>query len=37
MENLHLEILDENRKTIFTKLDAFKNDGYLAGGTALAL
>lgn len=37
MEKMHLEILDENRKTIFPKLAAFKNAGYLAGGTALAL
>lgn len=37
MEKMHLEILDENRKAIFAKLAAFKNAGYLAGGTALAL
>jgi hypothetical protein len=37
MEKMHLEILDEDRKAIFTKLAAFKNAGYLAGGTALAL
>lgn len=37
MENLHLEILDENRKNIFQKLAGFKKFGYLAGGTALAL
>lgn len=37
MENLHLEILDENRKLIFAEMVAFKKDGYLAGGTALAL
>jgi len=37
MEKTHLEILDENRKAILPKLAAFKNAGYLAGGTALAL
>jgi len=37
MEKMHLEILDEQRKAIFTKLAAFKGAGYLAGGTALAL
>ena len=37
MENLHFDILDENRKAIFKRLAAFKNVGYLAGGTALAL
>ena len=37
MENLHLEILDENRKAYFEKLAAFCDMGYLAGGTALAL
>lgn len=37
MEKMHLEILDEDRQAIFTKLAAFKSAGYLAGGTALAL
>ena len=37
MEKMHLEILDENRKAMVPKLSAFKNAGYLAGGTALAL
>jgi len=37
MEKIHLEILDEERRAIFTKLAAFKRVGYLAGGTALAL
>lgn len=34
---LHQEILDSQRKEVFTKLAAFKSDGFLAGGTALAL
>lgn len=34
---LHLEILDQERKEIFEKLKVFKNLGCLAGGTALAL
>jgi hypothetical protein len=37
MEKLHFEILDEERKTIFQKLAAFRSIGYLSGGTALAL
>lgn len=37
MQNLHLEILDQERKKIFQKLGAFSSVGYLSGGTALAL
>lgn len=37
MESLHLEILDNHRRTILPKLAAFKDVGYLSGGTALAL
>lgn len=36
-KELHLEILDDNRKEVFQKLSFFKDAGYLAGGTALAL
>ncbi|TSC86073.1 MAG: hypothetical protein G01um101416_723 [Microgenomates group bacterium Gr01-1014_16] len=37
MSKIHLEILDKPRQIIFSKLSGFKNFGYLAGGTALAL
>jgi hypothetical protein len=37
MSDLYLEILDPNRKQVFNQLAAFAPDGYLAGGTALAL
>jgi len=37
MEKLHLEIFNPKRKEIFDKLSAFREKGYLAGGTALAL
>lgn len=37
MSKIHLEIFDTNRLKIFKKLSAFIADGYLAGGTALAL
>ena len=37
MSSIHLEILDNKRKEAFYKLKAFKNKGYLAGGTALSL
>lgn len=37
MSKIHLEILDNDRLIVFNKLKAFKNEGYLAGGTALAL
>lgn len=34
---LHYEILNAERKAILPRLAAFRTDGYLAGGTALAL
>ena len=37
MEHLHLEILDDKRRSIFNQLAYFNTLGYLAGGTALAL
>jgi len=37
MSSIHPEILDEQRKNVWKKLKIFKNKGYLAGGTALAL
>lgn len=37
MSEIHLEILDKEKREVLTLLKAFKNDGYLAGGTALAL
>lgn len=37
MSELYLAILDTERKEIFSKLSNFKDKGYLAGGTALAL
>jgi hypothetical protein len=37
MEKLHLEILDQERSSVFQKLSAFRSSGYLSGGTALAL
>jgi len=37
MSSIHLEILDNDRRAIFKKLSNFKDRGYLAGGTALAL
>lgn len=37
MSKIHLELLDKNRQKIFSLLSSFKNYGYLAGGTALAL
>lgn len=37
MSKIHLDILDEPRKQIFSTLSYFKNEGYLSGGTALAL
>ena len=36
MSKIYLEILDNERRSIFNKLKAFENEGYLAGGTALA-
>lgn len=37
MSKIHLEIFDTDRYQIFQKLSSFRKDGYLAGGTALAL
>ena len=37
MSKIFLEILDPERQKVFTRLTAFCDDGYLAGGTALAL
>jgi len=37
MSKIHLELLDKKRQEVFHKLSYFKKDGYLAGGTALAL
>ena len=37
MSKLYLEIFDLNRKEVFKKLNLFKKDGVLAGGTGLAL
>ena len=37
MSKIYLEILDEPRQKIFELLSKFKKEGYLAGGTALAL
>lgn len=37
MSKIYLEVLDKNRSVVFLKLKAFQNEGYLAGGTALAL
>lgn len=37
MSKIFLEILDTERQAVFNKLSIFKQDGYLAGGTALAL
>ena len=37
MSKIYLDLLDENRKKIFSTLSIFKPLGYLAGGTALAL
>lgn len=37
MSKIHLEILDNQRSSVFNTLKAFKDVGYLAGGTALAL
>ena len=37
MSKIYLEIFDKPRLNVFEKLRAFKSDGYLAGGTALAL
>lgn len=37
MSKIYLEILDNERLIVFNKLRAFESEGYLAGGTALAL
>lgn len=37
MSKIHLEILDKKRQEAFNLLSAFNKEGYLAGGTALAL
>ena len=37
MSKIYLELLDKNRQTLFQKLSAFRQFGYLSGGTALAL
>lgn len=37
MSKIFLEIFDKKREEVFRNLSAFKNFGYLAGGTALAL
>jgi len=37
MSLIHLDILDKERKETFLRLKNFRNKGYLAGGTALAL
>ncbi|MBI5620897.1 nucleotidyl transferase AbiEii/AbiGii toxin family protein [Candidatus Gottesmanbacteria bacterium] len=37
MSKIFLEILDDERKSVFSQLAIYKNDGYLAGGTGLAL
>lgn len=37
MSKIYLEILDPERQKVFKQLAEFRGDGYLAGGTALAL
>ena len=37
MSKIFLEILDHDRQEILTGLSSFRDEGYLAGGTALAL
>lgn len=37
MSKIFLEILDPERQNVFRELAEFRGDGYLAGGTALAL
>lgn len=37
MSKIFLEILDPDRQEVFKKLSYFRDEGYLAGGTALAL
>ena len=37
MSKIFLEILDHDRQEILSELSSFRDEGYLAGGTALAL
>lgn len=37
MSEIYLDVLDSEQKQVFRHLAAFKDKGYLAGGTALAL
>lgn len=37
MSSIHLELLDDERLSVFQKLSFLKTDGVLAGGTALSL
>lgn len=37
MSSIHLELLDKRRRATFEALKIFKNEGALAGGTALSL
>ncbi len=37
MSLIHPEVLDKKRQDIFSKIKIFKDNGYLAGGTALSL
>lgn len=37
MSKIYLEIFDREKKKVFQQLSHFQKDGYLAGGTALAL
>ena len=37
MSKIFLEILDRDRQEILRELSYFREEGYLAGGTALAL
>lgn len=37
MSKIYLELLDKKRQEVFRRLSQFKKQGYLAGGTALAL
>lgn len=37
MSKIHQELLDEKRQKVFINLSFLKDEGYLAGGTALAL
>ena len=37
MSKIYLDLLDENRQKLFSRLAVFRKFGYLGGGTALAL